>query len=61
MLVTVDEQMLMMLALASVPVVGPQATPLVRHLPMLRITPLWGKGDPPISVTGMLSRPLRKT
>ena len=35
-----------MLASASAPVVGPQATPLVGHLPTSRITPPWGKGDP---------------
>ena len=26
-----------------------------------RIAPPWGKGDPPMSVTGVLPRPLRKT
>ena len=51
----------MMPASASAPVVGPQATPLVGHLPTSRITPLWGKGDPPISVTGMLPRPWKDT
>ena len=45
----------------SAPAVGPQATPLVEHLPTLRITPPWGMGDPLISVTGMLPRPLGKT
>ena len=29
--------------------------------PTSRITPLWGKGDPPISVTGVLPRLLGKT
>ena len=37
----------------SVLVVGPQATPLMGHPPM--------KCDPPILITGMLPRPLRKT
>ena len=34
----------------------PQVNP-----PTLRITPPWGRGDPPISVTGVLPRPLGKT
>ena len=46
---------------ASTSVVGPIATPLTGHLPTSRIVPPWGKGDPPISVTGMLPRPLGKT
>ena len=50
-----------MLALTSAPVVGPQATPLAGHPCTLSIAPPWGKGDPPISVTGMLPRPLGKT
>ena len=29
--------------------------------PTSRIAPLWGKGDPPILVTGVLPRPLGKT
>ena len=49
-----------MLASVSAPAMGPQATPLVGHLPTSRIAPPWGKGDPPILVTGMLSRPLGK-
>ena len=41
--------------------VGSQTTlPLVSP-PTLRIAPPWGKGDPPISVTGVLPRLLRKT
>ena len=60
-LVPVDDQMPMMPASASIPVVGPQATPLAGQPPMLRIAPPWGKGDPPISVTGMLPRLLGKT
>ena len=60
-MVPVDEQMPMMLASASSPAVGPQATPLAGNLPTLRIAPLWGKGDPPFLVTGMLPRPLGKT
>ena len=41
--------------------VGSQTTLPLGNLPTSRITPLWGKGDPPISVAGMLPRPLRKT
>ena len=55
MLVLADEQMLMMLA------VGPQTMLPWGNPPTLRFTPLWGKGDPPISATGVLPRPLRKT
>ena len=46
---------------ASSQVVGSQTTPLQEHPPTSRIAPLLGKGDPPISVTGMLPRLLRKT
>ena len=46
-LVLVNEQMPVMLASTSSPVVGPQATPLAGHLPTLRITPPWGEGEPP--------------
>ena len=49
-LVLADKLMLMMPA--SLPQVNP---------PTSRITPPWGKGDPPILVTGVLPRPLRKT
>ena len=59
MLVPVDEQMPAMLA--SSQAVGSQTTLLLGHLPTSRITPLWEKGDPTISVTGMLPRLLRKT
>ena len=59
-LVLVDEQMLMMLASSS-QAVGSQTTLPLGHPPTLRITHPWGKGDPPISVTGILPRPLRKT
>ena len=60
MLVLADEQMLIMLALLS-QVVGSQTTlPLVCP-PTLRIAPPWGKGDPPILVTGVLPRLLGKT
>ena len=60
MSVLADEQMPMMPA-SSLQVVGSQTTlPLVSP-PTSRITPLWGKGDPPISVTGVLPRPLGKT
>ena len=41
--------------------VGSQTTLPQVNPPTLRITPPWGKGDPPISVTGVLPRPLRKT
>ena len=60
MSVLADEQMLMMLA-SSLQAVGSQTTlPLVSP-PTSRITHPWGKGDPPILVTGVLPRPLRKT
>ena len=60
MLVLADEQMLMMPASLS-QAVGSQTTlPLVSP-PTSRITPPWGKGDPPILVTGVLPRPLGKT
>ena len=58
-MVPVDEQILAMLA--SSQAVGSQTTLLLGHLPTLRIAPPWGKGDHPISVTGMLPRPLGKT
>ena len=41
--------------------VGSQTTLLQDYLPTSRTIPQWGKGDPPISVTGMLPRPLGKT
>ena len=41
--------------------VGSQTTLPLVNPPTLRIAPLWGKGDPQISVTGVLPRPLRKT
>ena len=59
MSVPADEMMLVMLA--SSPVVGLQTTLLQDYLPMSRIVSPWGKGDPPISVTGMLLRLLGKT
>ena len=58
MLVLADELMLMMLALSS-QAVGSQITLPWVNPPTLRIAPPWGKGDPPISVTG--PRPLGKT
>ena len=58
--VLADEQMLMMLASLS-QAVGSQTTLPQVNPPMSRIAPPWGKGDPPISVTGMLPRLLRKT
>ena len=58
--VLADELMPMMLASSS-QAVGSQTTlPLVSP-PTLRIAPIWGKGDPPILVTGVLPRPFRKT
>ena len=59
--VLVDEQMPMMPASAPSQAVGLQTSLLTGHPPTSRITPPWGKGDPPISVTGMLPRLLRKT
>ena len=41
--------------------VGSQTTLPQVNPPTSRITPLWGKGDPPISLTGVLPRPLGKT
>ena len=61
MLVLADEQMLIMPASSSSQAVGLQTTVPLVSLPTSRITPPWGKGDPPISVTGVLARPLRKT
>ena len=58
--VLADEQMPMMQA-SSLQVVGSQTTlPLVSP-PTSRVTPPWGKGDPPILVTGVLPRLLGKT
>ena len=59
-LVLADELMLMMPASLS-QAVGSQTTLPQVHLLTLRITPPWGKGDPPILVTGVLPRPLGKT
>ena len=59
-LVLADEPMLMMPASSS-QVVGSQTTLPQVNPPTSRITPPWGKGDPPISVTGVLPRPLGKT
>ena len=60
MLVLADEQMPMMLA-SSLQAVGSQTTLPLGNPPTSRIAPLWGKGDPPILVTGVLPRPLGKT
>ena len=58
--VLADEQMLMMPA-SLLQAVGSQTTlPQVNPLTS-RITPPWGKGDPQISVTGVLPRLLGKT
>ena len=60
MSVLADEPMPMMPASSS-QAVGSQ-TPLPQvNPPTLRIAPPWGKGDPPILVTGVLPRPFRKT
>ena len=58
--VLADEPMLMMPASSS-QAVGSQTTLPRVNPPTLRIAPPWGKGDPPISVTGVLPRQLRKT
>ena len=58
--VLADEPMPMMPASLS-QAVGPQTTLPLVHPPTSRIAPPWGKGDPPISVTGVLPRPLGKT
>ena len=60
MSVLADEPMLMMPASSS-QAVGSQITLPLVNPPTLRNAPLWGKGDPPISVTGVLPRPLGKT
>ena len=60
MSVLADEPMPMMPASSS-QAVGSQTTLPLVHPPTSRIAPPWGKGDPPISVTGVLPRPLRKT
>ena len=60
MSVLADELMPMMPVLSS-QAVGSQITLPRANPPTSRITPLWGKGDPPISVTGVLPRPLGKT
>ena len=59
-LVLADKLMPMMLASSS-QAVGSQITLPRVNPPTSRITPLWGKGDPPISVTGVSPRPLGKT
>ena len=60
MLVLADELMPMMPASLS-QAVGSQTTLPQVNPPTSRIAPPWGKGDPPISVTGVLPRPLGKT
>ena len=50
-----------MMLVSSSQAVGSQTTLPLVNPPTLRITPPWGKGDPPISVTGVLPRPLGKT
>ena len=58
--VLADKLMPMMPASLS-QAVGAQTTLLQVNPPTSRIAPPWGKGDPPISVTGVLPRLLRKT
>ena len=58
--VLADEPMPMMPASLS-QAVGSQTTLPLVHPPTSRITPPWGKGHPPILVTGVLPRPLGKT
>ena len=60
MSVLADEQIPMMPASSS-QVVGSQTTLPLVNPPTLRIAPPWGKGSPPISVTGVLPRLLGKT
>ena len=57
-LVLADEPMPMMPVSLS-QAVGAQTTLPQVNPPTLRIAPLWGKGDPPISVTGVLPKLLR--
>ena len=58
--VLADEPMPMMPASSS-QAVGSQTTLPQVNPPTSRITPPWGKGDPPILVTGVLPRLLGKT
>ena len=58
--VLADEPMPMIPA-PSLQAVGSQTKLPLVHLPTSRIAPPWGKGDPPISVTGVLPRRLGKT
>ena len=60
MLVLADEPKPMMPSSSS-QAVGSQTTLPLVHLPTSRIAAPWGKGDPPILVTGVLPRPLGKT
>ena len=50
-----------MMPASSSKAVGSQTTLPQVNPPTSRIGPPWGKGDPPILVTGVLPRPLRKT
>ena len=59
-LVLGDEPMPMMPASSSQAVGSQTSLPQVNP-PTSRIAPPWGKGDPPILVTGVLLRPLGKT
>ena len=52
---------MLMMPASSSQAVGSQTTLPAGNPPTSRITPPWGKGDPPISVTGMLPSPLGKT
>ena len=57
--VLADELMPMMASLSQA--VGSQTALPQVNPPTSRIAPPWGKGDPPILVTGVLPRPLGKT
>ena len=57
--VLADEPMPMM-PVSSSQAVGSQTTLPLVNPPTSRIAPPWGKGDPPILVTGVLPRPLGK-
>ena len=55
------DKLMPMMPASSSQAVGSQTTLPQVNPPTSRIAPPWGKGDPPILVTGVLPRPLRKT
>ena len=55
------DKLMPMMPVSSSQAVGSQITLPWVNPPTSSITPPWGKGDPPISVTGVLPRPLGKT